>query len=210
MRKLRTALIAGVLTVAAAGAAVAASEHVHVMKVDLPDGGVARIHYTGDVAPKVEFVPAKAGVPAFALPVAFSSLDDEAFFAPFARMDQIMAQMEQRHRAMMQMVAQMDSQASKARGKAAANGTAPVGFVTTGTLPAGTTMHYSFYSSTNGKNGCTQTVEWRSDGSSKQPQVTRASSGDCDSVKPSTTPKPAAAAKPMGKDDTRKLPGNST
>ncbi len=208
MRKLRTALIGGAVAVAATGAAVAASEHIHMMKVNLPDGAVAQIHYTGDVAPKVEVVSGPAAQRLMAVPV---GLDDDAFFAPFARMDMIMAQMEQQHQAMMQQIAQMNEAA------ATASDGAPAHLVAMGQLPQGATVHYSFYSSTSGKNGCTQTVEWRSDGSGKQPQVTRASSGDCDAVKPSDKPSPAAVTAPAApekpverKDDTRLLPGRST
>ena len=78
MRKLRTALIGGAVAVAATGAAVAASEHIHMMKVNLPDGAVAQIHYTGDVAPKVEVVSGPAAQRLMAVPV---GLDDDAFFA---------------------------------------------------------------------------------------------------------------------------------
>ena len=210
MRKLRTALIAGVVALAATGAAVAASEHIHVMKVNLPDGGVARIHYTGDVAPRIEVVRAADGRSLVAVPAGFD--DDAAFFAPFAQMDRMMARMEQQHRAMMQQIAQMN-QAAAEQDDAPAGG-----LVSTGALPQGSVVQYSFYSSTNGKSGCTQTVEWRSDGSGKEPEVTRASSGDCESVKPSTTPHPAAMTEPAApekpavdkKDDTHLLPGRST
>jgi hypothetical protein len=209
MRKLRTILIGGVVAVAATGAAVAASEHIHVMKVDLPDGAVAQIHYTGDVAPKVDVVSGAAAQRMMAVPIGFDDVD--AVFAPFAQMDMIMARMEQQHRAMMQQIAQM-SQAAEAAGA-----DAPTQLVSAGPLPPGAVVHYSFYSSTSGKNGCTQTVEWRSDGSGKQPQVTRASSGDCDAIKPSDTPSPAAVTKPAApekptekQDDTRFLPGRST
>lgn len=60
MRKIRTAVLAGVAAIAAAGAAMAASQDTHVMKVALPDGSVARIEYKGDVAPKVVVAPARS------------------------------------------------------------------------------------------------------------------------------------------------------
>lgn len=61
-----------------------------------------------------------------------------------------------------------------------------------GNLPAGT--HFTYISSTTDANGCTQTVEYRSDGSSQQPKVTRTSAGSCDKAK-SDAPVPASAAK---------------
>ena len=51
--------------------------------------------------------------------------------------------------------------------------------------PGGTGFSYSFVSTSGGPQGCTQTVEWRSDGSGKEPQVVRSSSGDCRADGPS-------------------------
>ena len=184
MRTLRTAFVAGVAALAATGVAVAASEHVHVMEVSLPDGGVAQIHYIGDAKPSVAMVQAPVDAQRNFLPV---GLDDDPFFAPFAQMDLMMAQMEARHQAMMQQIANRDQMAA-----ADADG-APVQLVSQGDLPAGTVVQYSFHSSTSGANGCTQTVEWRSDGSGKEPKVVRASSGDCDAAKPSAKPQPTAS-----------------
>ena len=45
-------------------------------------------------------------------------------------------------------------------------------------LPAG--AHYTYVSSTTDARGCTQTVEYSSDGSSAQPKVARTSAGSCD------------------------------
>ena len=207
MPKLRTVLIAGTVGLLTAGTAVAATAHVHTMKVDLPDGSVARISYTGDVAPRVQVLPTAAPAESdFIAPLAFTPVDDAVLFAPFAHFDQIFARLEQQHREMIQRVAQMD----RAIAQSAGPDEAPRRLVATGNLPAGTTVHYSFYSSTNGKDACSQTIEWRSDGSGKQPQITRTSSGDCDSVKPSTTPRPAVAKKTVPQDEVRQLPGNST
>lgn len=220
MRKLRTALIAGVVTLGVAGVAVAAAERVHVMKVDLPDGGVAQIHYIGDVAPRIQVVSAPSGPMQIAVPAGFEAPGFEQVAAgdPFAEMDMMMAQMEQRHHAMMQQFAQMQQTAMAAQ----ANGQReeqPVQ-VAQGALPQGSVVQYSFYSSTSGQNGCTQTVEWRSDGSAKEPQVVRASSGNCDSAQRSGEAKPAAEvvqhavpAKPkpaVEKDQSHLLPGSST
>ncbi len=214
MRKLRTALIAGVVAVAAAGVAVAAAERVHVMKVDLPDGGVAQIHYLGDVAPQIQVVQTPAGHSLVAMPAGY---EDAAFADPFAQMDMMMAQMEQHHQAMMQQIAQME-QATAAQGAVQGNGV-QTHLVSQGALPPGAVVQYSFYSSSNGKNGCSQTVEWRSDGSGAEPKVTRASSGDCDSVQRSDKPQPTAeavkpeqqpSAKPaVQEDQTHLLPGHS-
>ena len=92
--------------------------------------------------------------------------------------------------------------------------------VAQGAAPQGGVVQYSFYSSSSGQNGCTETVEWRSDGSGKEPQVVRASSGNCDSIQRSDKPIPTAEvvqparpapSKPAAeKDQTHLLPGRST
>jgi hypothetical protein len=58
MRKIHTAVVASIAALAVVGTAVAASHDNHVMKLDLPDGSIARIEYKGDVAPKVIVAPA--------------------------------------------------------------------------------------------------------------------------------------------------------
>ncbi|MDR2856396.1 MAG: hypothetical protein LBV50_00925 [Novosphingobium sp.] len=73
--------------------------------------------------------------------------------------------------------------AAQAQAAAAGQGGEPGRFVVTGAMPAGSSYRYTMVSTSNGKGSCTQTVEWRSDGAGRQPQVTRASSGDCDAVK---------------------------
>jgi hypothetical protein len=56
MRTLSTTLLAGIAGLTLLGtAAFAASEAVHQMTIQLPEGGVAQIQYTGDTAPKVTF-----------------------------------------------------------------------------------------------------------------------------------------------------------
>jgi hypothetical protein len=63
-------------------------------------------------------------------------------------------------------------------------------------LPPGTRFSYTYVSTTSGPHGCTRTVEWRSDGSAKQPQVIRAASGDCDGPAKSAGPASASASAP--------------
>ena len=167
-----TVLAGGVLLLAAGGAAMASGK-LRTINVDLEDGTVAQIEYAGDVAPKVRVVPVA--------PMLVPQSD------PFAEMDRMFAEMELRQQQMMQQVAQMQRQA-------AAAGAAPGQVVVSGQMPAGSTYSYTVVSTTSGKGGnCTQTVEYSSDGKSAEPKVTRASSGDCDAVKQSDKPIPAAA-----------------
>jgi len=163
MRFGRTTILAGGAALLLAGTAAAAAGKLHTMNVALPDGSVAQIHYTGDVAPQVTVQPVDA------VPVAYVD--------PFAELDRVAANMEAQHQAMMQQVAAMEQAAAK-------GGTAA--------LPAG--MHYTYVSSTTDANGCTQTIEYSSDGSSQQPQVTKTSAGSCDGAR-SDAPVAVSAAK---------------
>lgn len=174
--KLRTTVVLGGALVLAAGGAALAAGKLNTMTVDLQDGTVAQIEYAGEVAPRVTVVPVQA----------------QAAPDPFAQMDRMFAEMEARQAQMMQQVAEMQRQAA-ASGQQVAS--APGQVVVSTNMPAGSTYHYTVVSSTSGTNGatCTQTVEYSSDGKSAEPKVTRASSGDCDAVKQSDTPIPAAA-----------------
>jgi hypothetical protein len=178
MRKLPTALLAVAGLALAAGAAQA-SEQLKTMRVALPDGSVAQIRYTGDVAPRVEVVPVEAR--------------RVIAYDPFFEMRRISAMMEARHHAMMRQMAELQQRAREA---AAAGTVAPGQVLVSGSLPAGVSYSYTMVSS-SGANGCTQVVEYRSDGSGAEPQVTRTSSGDCSAVNRNPAPVPVAApAKP--------------
>jgi hypothetical protein len=182
MRKFRMAVLGGGAALLLGGAAMAASRDVHVMKVALPDGSVAQISYKGDVAPTVRI----AGVPveriAFDPFVAFDP-------APFVEMDRIAAMMDQQAEQAMQQVAAMQ--------RAAASGHAPQ-MVAGGNAPG--IVSYSYVSTTTSEGGCTRTVEWRSDGTSEQPKMTKTSAGNCaatneaDAAQPLKTAAPAPAA----------------
>jgi hypothetical protein len=169
MRFTRTTILAGGAALCLAGTAAYAADKLHTLNVSLPDGSVAQIEYSGDVAPKVAVVPATA------IPVAYAD--------PFAELDRMAAFMEAQHRAMMQQVAAMQQAAAKA------GAGAPGQVTVVGDLPAGT--HFTYVSSTTDANGCTQTVEYSSDGSSAQPKVTRTSAGSCDKA---TSDAPVAAS----------------
>jgi hypothetical protein len=171
MRFARTTILAGGAALLVAGTAAYAAEKLHTMNVSLPDGSVAQIEYTGDVAPQVSVAPAEA------VPVAYAD--------PFAELDRMAAYMEAQHQAMMQQVAAMEQAAAQA------GSGAPGQMTLVGNLPAGT--HFTYVSSTTDEHGCTQTVEYSSDGSSQQPKVTRTSAGSCDSA---TSDAPVAASAP--------------
>lgn len=172
MRFTRKIILAGGAALLALGTAAVAADKLHTMNVALPDGSVAQIQYTGDVAPKVALAPPDA------IRVALAD--------PFAELDRVAAMMEARQQAMMQQAAALEQAA--AQGGAGAPGQLTV----VSDLPAG--AHYTYVSSTTDARGCTQTVEYRSDGGSQQPKVTRTSAGSCDKAT-SDAPVPASAPK---------------
>jgi hypothetical protein len=159
MRNIRTAVLAGVAALAAAGTAVAANNDMHVMTVGLPDGAVARIHYRGDVAPVVRIEPS-------AIPVRFADPFDAA---PFAMFDRIFADLDRQAASMMR-----EAQALQ-RAPAGDPGLDLAAF---GNMPAGT-ISYRFVSTSDGNRVCTQSWRLTSQGPDQQPRLVSASSGDC-------------------------------
>lgn len=174
MKLRKTVLIGAAACMAAGGAAFAAGKS-QVKTVDLGNGSVAQIEYAGDIAPRVTIVPAESD--------------------PFAQMDRMFAQMEAQRQQMMQQVAEMQRQATASGSQ---GNQMPGQIVVSTNAPAGSSYSYTVVTSTsaNGKS-CTQTVEYSSDGKGAEPKVTRASSGDCDAVKPNENPVPAAAPAPV-------------
>jgi hypothetical protein len=180
MRFVKTAIIAGVASAVLAGAAFAAHEKSKMMLVALPDGTVEHIRYTGDVAPQVVVMPAPS--PAEMFDTAFGP--DSAF----AEMDRMAAAMEAHSQAMMREVAALQAQ-MPAAGQNLGQGQ---GIVMTNAQgqPVGV-MHYSYVSSTTDGNGCTQTIQYSSDGANaNQPKVIRTSAGNCGAQ---AAPSPAIA-----------------
>jgi hypothetical protein len=164
-------LVAGAVLIAAGTTAVAA-ETLHKMAVALPDGGTVHVEYAGDVAPKVTVEPVE-------------QQQARAAYDPFAELDRIAFEMRARHQAMMQQMAAMQQAAAEGR-------TAPGTVSFAGNLPAG--AHVSYFSSTTDARGCTQTVQYSSDGSGAEPKVTRTSAGSCDKAA-SDAPVPASTPK---------------
>ena len=111
---------AAVLAALGAGVAPAATAKLHTMKVDAPDGSVVHVQYTGDVAPRVEIVPADA--------IADASLDpvDAQMADPLVQMERISAMMDAQMHAMMQRAALLQQQATQMQQHAVSTD-APVG-----------------------------------------------------------------------------------
>jgi hypothetical protein len=173
MRTLSKLLLAGLGTLVATGAALAAADRVHVMDVALPDGSVAHVRYVGDIAPKVVVAPA--------MPVAFAAAD------PFATMDRISAEMDRQMDAMMQHAAMLAAPATGSQLSDAA----------LRRLPPGTVSYtYTSYSSGDGAS-CSQSVQVTSLGADQAPKVVRQSSDGCTTMNSRTaTPAVQQQAKP--------------
>jgi hypothetical protein len=180
MRKSHKVALAGAVTALLAGAAIAASRDSHVMTVNMPDGGVARIHYFGDTPPKVQLVPASPDRIAFADPFA-----SDAAFSPFAEMERVSAMMDARMNAMMRQAATMQNQTAPVPTDGAPH------MVMFSNLPKGAHVQYSYTSTTVDKNGCAQSVSWSSNGTaSGQPKMVKTASGSCGTAKDAGEAKP--------------------
>lgn len=179
---------AAVLALLGAGAAEAASTKLHTMQVDAPDGSVVHVQYSGDVAPRVQIVPADA----------MQQADAPAMTDPFAHMAQISAMMDAQMNAMMQRAALMQQQATAMQQHAtaaSADGTSLPGLTLVGDMPKG--AHVTYYSSSTDANGCTRSVAYSSDGSGAQPRMTEAASDGCDAAKAPSQAIPAKAEAPV-------------
>ena len=174
MRTLTKLLLAGAGAAAVAGASLAA-DRAHVLNVALPDGSIAQVHYTGDVAPRVIVAPQ-------AVPVEYVAAD------PFAMFDRIAFAMDRQMDAMMSQAAML-TRAAPAGGQ--------ISEAALKSLPPGTVSYsYTSYSSGNGAQ-CSQSVQVTSLGANQAPKVIKQSSGDCNAMN-SRGPTPAVQqAKPL-------------
>lgn len=185
MRSIPKLALAGLGLVALTGGAALAQE-MHVMKVALPDGSVAHVRYAGDTPPQIAVVPVRR----VAVPIALA----QPMASAFADFDRVFADMDRQMAAMMQQARMLASQPVDPSGKLVT--------VNGGKLPAGT-VRYSYVSTTS-NGGCTQSVQYISDGSAAQPQIISQSSGDCSAMAkptvkvsaPAAAPKPAPAPAP--------------
>jgi hypothetical protein len=165
MRTFHQALVAGGAAVAigVSGAAFAQSANSDVMTVRLPDGGIAQIRYTGNVAPRVSFSEAPAPVEVFAPTPSLFGSD-----SPFAAMERISAEMDRQATAMFRQADTLLVQPGSGQLTEAALRSLPPG-----------SQSYSFVSTMSGSGVCSQSVEITSPGNGQKPRVVRHSSGDC-------------------------------
>ena len=172
--------LAGVAALALAGVAYAAAANTRRLDVALPEGGVAHIEYTGDVAPKVIV---SRGIAAD--PVGWPAFAAAPFAMPeFAALDRIAADMDRQARAVM---AQAGAVAGQPFGQ--------LDQVSLARLPAGT-VQYSYVSTSTGKGVCNQSVQVTSTGTGQPPKVVRQVSGNCDVAKDAARQPTLAATRP--------------
>ncbi|MEI9996897.1 MAG: hypothetical protein WDM91_20050 [Rhizomicrobium sp.] len=145
---------AGALLLAGSVALAASRPAVHDITIQLPDGGVEHVQYTGDIAPKVVFD---------AQPFGMVAADWTPSFAAFDALDAAMDR-------------QMEAMLRQVRALQAANG-GPNDAVLRA-LPPGTSS-YSRIMTTNGARSCVRTIQVRAPESGGKPQVVSQTSGDC-------------------------------
>jgi hypothetical protein len=186
-RLTRNAALGGLASLAVAGAAWAAEKPAkpqpQVIEMALPDGGVARISYSGAIAPEVSIAPAAKGALAAGLDAGFDG-------TPFAAMDRMMAEMDARAGMMMREMRDMQVRMAAAARAAQTGdpgamqwvslpGFGPAGgAIDAGALPPGA-VSYSSVTTVNGGRSCTQMVQVTRSSADAAPQVVRRASGDC-------------------------------
>jgi hypothetical protein len=156
----RTLLFAGATAVALAGAASLANaqtDNAHVMTVQLPNGAVEQVRYTGDVPPQVVLAPD-------ASPIAMSA----AAYDPFVVMQRISAMMDQQAAEML----------SAFGGMADAPFASPLTQAGFGMLPHGANGN-RVMSIRNVPGVCMRSLEITYTGNGQAPHVVSQTSGDC-------------------------------
>lgn len=170
MRKFALLAGAGALVLAGTAAFAAGADSIHTMTIQLPGGGLERIQYSGNVAPKVSVETAPFDMLAPQL-TAFGDFDRIS-----AMMDAQMAQMQ---------AAMQQADALAARQLQAGNN--PIE-ISAGSMPAGSSS-YSVVTSFNGGKFCERSVEITRPANGGKVNVVNHTSGDCG-------PNGAAAAHP--------------
>jgi hypothetical protein len=168
VRKLPAFAFAGVAAAALAGTAFAAAPGTHVMNVPLPDGSVARVEYTGNVAPKVTIAPR---------PLADAAMPWAMPFPSFAGFDRMIQEMQRQSQEMMRQAQQIAHQPIGAAPHIAAYGNLPAGETST-----------TVVSVSNGGGTCTRTTEVVSQGPGKPPKVASSVTGQCGRAQPPSGP----------------------
>lgn len=159
MRSLRTVVLAGVAIAGVTGLALAAAPTIHEMTVQGPNGAIAQVRYTGDVAPEVSFVQT---------PMTASAVRFWGAPSPFAELDRITALMDRQ-------MAQMLYQARLIQQQSSVD---PLRDAVLKDMPAGASS-YSFVSTTSGNGFCMRTTQITASPNGGKPKVVSSTSGNC-------------------------------
>jgi hypothetical protein len=183
MRLTRKAALAGIASLAVAGAALAAeAQHFHTMNVQLPDGAVAHVRYSGDVAPTVT-IDRGSALRWFDPADALAGLDP----APFAAVDRMAAVMDRQAAAILRQ--------ARLGASAAGPGEPGLDLLAAGGLPAGA-IGYSLVSESTTNGNCTRSIEVIRAAPTAKPNVVTHQSGDCDTSAAAPKPDAPAASQP--------------
>lgn len=178
MRKVRTAVLTGIAALAIVGVSLAAAPDANTINVNLPDGSVARIEYSGGAAPKVTLAPASHAVP-MTFAYGFDSISPAA-------LDHVAGQMDRQAAAMIHQAAQLPELPVLVQHNLEA--------VALGKLPPGT-AHYEVVKTSSENGACTRSVEMISYGSDEKPRIVLTNSADCRPL--DRTPAPALLDTPV-------------
>lgn len=163
MRNIRVAFLAAAF-IGASGTALAQSPNIHTMTVQLPGGGIAAIHYTGNVAPQVTVRsgPALTGalLPAASLFGAHS---------PLATLDHLSAEMDREVATLFRYADAMATQPWPI--------TSGLTLTNVRNLPPGTSG-FTYVSTVTGNGVCMRSSEITATGNGP-PRVVTHSSGNC-------------------------------
>jgi hypothetical protein len=181
MRHLHRNVLAGVAAIAllgVTGLTLAQINKARVLDVRLPDGSHAHIRYIGDTPPTVSFAPAPS-----ALSILAPASDPLGSDGPFAALERISAAMDRQAETLL-----------REAPSPAITGPDEIK-VDLGKLPPGT-QGFSMVSTVSGSGVCTRSVEYRSLGEGKAPQVVTRTSGACtaDQSRPASSAKSASSA----------------
>lgn len=171
MRTISKVLLASLAALITVGTAAYAASRpiVHHLTINVPDFGVERIEYTGNVAPKIVMLP--AGSPLDAAWPAGAALQD----SPFAMMDRIAAQMDAMNSAMDRRMAAAFSDMRALQNFAVHEGQNPAILAS---LPSGA-QGYTVISTMSGNGICARSLTITNLGNGARPQVVSHTSGDC-------------------------------
>jgi hypothetical protein len=166
MRNIRLAVlvVAAAAVIGLPGAVLAQDSNMDSMTVQLPGGGVAEIHYTGNVPPQVTVSSSPAAVGHF-LPA--SSLFGAN--SPFAMLDRLSAEMDREAAALFHYAHAMAAQPW--------SGSKGVTLTNMQNLPPGT-RGFSYVSTVTGNGVCTRSTEITATGNGP-PRIVAHNSGNC-------------------------------